>query len=54
MHHEPIQEFKRYLGNIGIPYKVIDKYVSYHYGYKKNNDGTSDFSNQLNSEQYSK
>ena len=52
MHHEPIQEFKRYLGNIGIPYKVIDKYVSYHYGYKKNNDGTSDFSNQLNSEQY--
>ena len=35
MHHEPIQEFKRYLGNIGIPYKVIDKYVSYHYGYKK-------------------
>ena len=43
MHHEPIQEFKRYLGNIGIPYKVIDKYVSYHYGYKKNNDGTYTF-----------
>lgn len=44
MHHEPIQEFKRYLGNIGIPYKVIDKYVSYHYEYKKNNNGTTDFS----------
>ena len=26
VHHEQIQEFKRYLGNIGIPYKVIDKY----------------------------
>lgn len=51
MHHEPIQESKRYLSNIDIPYKIIDKYVSYHYGYKKNNDEELDFSNQLNSEQ---
>lgn len=35
VHHEQIQEFERYLGNLGMPYKVIDKYVSYHYGYKK-------------------
>ena len=34
VHHEQIQEFERYLGKLGIPYKVIDKYVSYHYGYR--------------------
>lgn len=39
MHHEKIQEFKMYLEKLGIPYKVIDKYVSYHYGYAKDNDG---------------
>ena len=27
IHHEPIQEFKRYLEKLGIPYSVIDKYV---------------------------
>ena len=44
MHHEQIQEFKRYLENLGIPYKIIDKYVSYHYGYMRDKEGKIDFS----------
>ena len=49
VHHEQIQEFKRYLGNIGIPYKVIDKYVNYHYGYARDGEGNIDFSKRLSS-----
>ncbi len=52
IHHEQIQEFKRYLGNLGIPYKVIDYYVNYHYGYMRNNDGTINYSKKLSSEEY--
>lgn len=52
MHHEQIQEFKRYLEKIGIPFKTIDKYINYHYGYKKNEDGKIDFSKKLSSNEY--
>lgn len=52
VHHEQIQEFERYLGKLGIPYKIIDKYVSYHYGYKKDKDGNTDYEHQLNSVEY--
>ena len=52
MHHEQIQEFKRYLEKIGTPFKVIDKYVNYHYGYKRNDDGKIDFSKRLSSDEY--
>lgn len=54
VHHEQIQEFKRYLGNIGIPYKVIDYYISYHYGYIKNENGDIDYSIVLSSDEYKK
>lgn len=54
MHREQIQEFKRYLGNIGIPYKIIDKYVDYHYGYAIDDKGRKDFSRRLSSEEYKK
>ena len=54
VHHKQIQEFKRYLEKIGIPYIVIDKYVSYHYGYMKDEKGRTDFTKQLNSEEYKK
>lgn len=54
VHHEQIQEFKRYLEKMGIPYIVIDKYVSYHYGYMKDEKGRTDFTMQLNSEEYKK
>ena len=52
IHHEQIQEFKRFLWNIGIPYKVIDYYVSYHYGYMMNGDGEIDYSISLSSDAY--
>ena len=54
MHHEQIQEFKRYLENIGVPYKTIDKYVDYHYGYAKDVNGKNDYSVLLSSGEYKK
>lgn len=52
MHHEPIQEFKMYLEKLGIPYNIINKYVSYHYGYMKDREGEIDFSIVLSSAEY--
>ena len=52
IHHEQIQEFKMYLEKLGIPYKVVDKYISYHYGYMKDKDGKTDFSRLINSKKY--
>lgn len=52
IHHEQIQEFRRYLENLQIPYNIIEKYVSYHYGYKKDVNGKTDYSVSLSSEQY--
>ena len=52
VHHEQIHEFKRYLEKIGIPYKAIDKYVSYHYGYEKDENGNINFSKLLSSDEY--
>lgn len=54
MHHERLQEFKRYLEKLGIQYSVIDKYVSYHYGYMKDINGKTDFYKVLSSEEYKK
>lgn len=54
MHHEQIQEFKRYLEHLKIPYKVINKYIDYHYGYKKDEKGKNDYSLRLSSEEYKK
>ena len=52
VHCEQIQEFIRYLENLKIPYKSIEKYISYHYGYKKNENGNNDFSHRLSSKEY--
>ncbi len=52
VHCEQIQEFKRYLEKLKIPYKIIDKYMSYHYGYMKDNNGNTDFSKLLSSYEY--
>ena len=54
IHHEQIQDFKRYLEKLEVPYKVIDKYISYHYGYLKDENGKTDFSKILSSEEYKK
>lgn len=52
MHHEQIQEFERYLKKLGIPYKIINKYTNYHYGYMKDEEGNIDFSKRLSGEEY--
>ena len=52
MHHEPIQEFKKYLEQLEIPYKVVDKYIGYHYGYMRDEDRKIDFSSVLSAEDY--
>lgn len=52
VHQEQIQEFKLFLEKLNIPYKIVNYYVSYHYGYKRDNDGKLDFSNVLSSEEY--
>ena len=52
MHHEQIQEFKMYLEKLGIPYKIINNYVGYHYGYVRDVNGKIDFSKLLSAEEY--
>jgi len=52
IHQEQIQDFKLYLEKLGIPYNVISKYTSYHYGYQRTEDGELDFSKSLNSKEY--
>lgn len=52
VHSETIQDFKMYLEKLNIPYKVIDKYTSYHYGYMKDKNGNNDYSKVLSSEEY--
>lgn len=54
VHHENIQDFKRYLESLNVPYKVIDYYINYHYGYAKDEYGNTDFTNLLSSEDYKK
>ena len=49
---EPVKEFERFLINLNIPYKAIDYYLSFHYGYRRNSDGTRDYSKKLSSEDY--
>ena len=52
VHSESIQSFKLYLEKLGIPYKVIDKYVSYHYGYMRDDKANVDISKPLTAERY--
>lgn len=52
VHHEQIQEFKRYLEKIGIPYKIIEIYTSYHYGYMRDENGITNFEKKLSSDEY--
>lgn len=52
VHQEQVQEFKKYLSDIGIPYNISDKYFSYHYGYALDNMGKRDFSRVLSSLEY--
>lgn len=42
IHCEQVQEFRRYLEKIGIKENIINKYLSYHYGYKKDENDFDD------------
>lgn len=52
VHHESIQDFKKYLEKLGIPYKTIEIYTNYHYGYKRDENNNIDFSKSYSSEEY--
>jgi hypothetical protein len=52
VHHETIEEFRQYLEKLGIEYKTIEKYVSYHYGYMRDEKDRIDFTKSLSSEEY--
>lgn len=52
IHHEPLFEFKRYLEGLNVPYKIINYYVSYHFGYGRDENGTFDVSRLLSSKEY--
>lgn len=54
IHHEQIQDFRRYLESLRIPYKVIEYYVSYHYGYLTAENGKKDFTKVLSAKEYKK
>ena len=54
IHQESIEDFKLFLEKFKIPYKIINNYVSYHYGYMRDDNGKIDFNKSLSSEEYKK
>ena len=54
VHSESIESFKQYLEKLGIPYKIINIYTSFHYGYRHDENNDIDFSVSLSSEEYKK
>ena len=54
IHAESIESFKQYLEKLCIPYKIVNYYTSYHYGYTHDENNDIDFSKVLSSEEYKK
>ncbi len=52
IHQESIEDFKMFLENLEILYKIVNYYTSYHYGYMGDESGKIDFSKLLSSEEY--
>lgn len=52
VHCESVQDFKRYLEKLNIPYKVINKYFNYHYGYRRDENEDIIFSKILSAKEY--
>lgn len=52
VHQESIECFRQYLEKIGIPYKIIEYYVSYQYGYMRDENNKIDFNKSLSSKEY--
>ena len=49
---ENIQDFKWFLEKLRIPYSIIEKYMSYHYGYQRDKEGKIDFTKPLSADEY--
>jgi len=54
IHHEIIEDFRGYLEKEGIPFKIIEYYASYHYGYARDENGKTNYDICLTSEEYKK
>lgn len=54
MHSESIECFRQYLEKLGISYKSIEYYVSYHYGYMRDENNEINFEKSLSSVEYKK
>ncbi len=52
IHCESIQSFKMFLGKMNIPYQIIEKYISYHYGYMRDDAGNINYSKILSAKEY--
>lgn len=52
VHHEQFQDFKLFLEELNISYKIIEYYVSYHFGYDRFDNGKNDFSKSLSAKEY--
>ena len=52
IHTENIQDFKWFLEKLRIPYNIIEKYMSYHYGYQRDENGKVDFTKPLSADEY--
>ena len=52
IHQETIENFKMFLESLGMPFKIIDYYTSYHYGYSRDENAKTDFSKCLSSDEY--
>lgn len=52
VHSEAIQDFKQYLIKLDVPYYIIEYYMSYHYGYQRDETGHPDYSKPLSAEEY--
>lgn len=52
LHGESVNDFEKYLKKLDVPYTAIHKYLDYHYGYKRDEDGNLDFSISLSADEY--
>lgn len=52
VHHEQLQEFIIFLKKLDVSKDLISKYVSYHYGYMRDNNGIININKKLSSETY--
>ena len=52
VHSESVNDFVEFLKKLKIPYKAIQNYLDYHYGYARDENGKLDFSKSLSADEY--